>query len=134
PFYTNQLTPPYTSLELRHQLEIEARCQKLFSGGVVKHVYVDRELDPETVARFVIRTMSGSDIVYLSITPTITTCPRCGYRAVGRVERCPRCGSETDLWSRVVGYYRPVRSWNTGRYAEFTMRRDWSEEIEKLAS
>ncbi len=133
PFYTNQLTPPYTSLHLRHQLEIESECQKLFTVGVIKHIFVDRELDPEIVARFVLNTLRNSDIVYLSITPTVAVCPACGYRAIGRVERCPRCGTPMDLWSRIVGYYRPIKSWNTGRQAEFSLRRDLSKDIEELA-
>jgi len=129
PFYTNQLTPPYTTLHLRHQLELEAACQKLFTGGVIKHVFIDRELEPEVIAKFVLGTLKSMDVVYMSVTPTIAVCPACGYRAVGRFDKCPRCGTPMDIWSRVVGYYRPVRSWNEGRRAEFSVRRDLSRDI-----
>ncbi|MEM1541196.1 MAG: anaerobic ribonucleoside-triphosphate reductase [Ignisphaera sp.] len=133
PFYTNQLTPPYTTLHLRHQLEIESQCQKLFTGGVIKHVFVDKELSLETVARFVTRTLRETDIVYMSITPTVAVCPSCGHRSIGRVTRCSNCGAPMDLWSRIVGYYRPVKAWNSGRAAEFNLRRDLSREVEELA-
>lgn len=133
PFYTNQLTPPYTTLHLKDQLELEASCQKLFTGGVIKHVFVDRELDHNVVARFVLQTMRDKDIVYLSITPTVAVCPVCGHRSVGRWSKCPGCGAPMNLWSRVVGYYRPVTSWNSGRVAEFTTRRDLSRDLEELA-
>ncbi|MCS7110659.1 MAG: anaerobic ribonucleoside-triphosphate reductase [Ignisphaera sp.] len=133
PFYTNQLSPPYTVLQLRHQLEIESQCQKLFTGGVIKHVFIDRELSGNTVAKFLMKTLRGSDIVYISITPTIAVCPSCGYRSVGRVGRCPNCGTSIDLWSRIVGYYRPVRSWNSGRVAEFNLRKDMSRDVEDIA-
>jgi len=133
PFYTNQLTPPYTSLHLRYQLDLEASCQKLFTGGVIKHVFVDGRLEPETVSKFVLRTLESKDVVYLSITPTIAVCPNCGRRWIGRRDKCPSCGSQPDLWSRIVGYYRPVKSWNDGRRAEFALRRDMSREVEELA-
>jgi len=129
PFYTNQLTPPYTSLHLRWQLEVESKCQKLFTGGVIKHVFIDRELDVETIAKFVERVMRDTEVVYMSITPTISVCPSCGFRAVGRALKCPRCGKPLDIWSRIVGYYRPVSSWNSGRVAEFTLRRDVGKDI-----
>ncbi len=129
PFYTNQLTPPYTSLHLRDQLWIESECQKLFTGGVIKHVFVDQELPPEAVKKFVLDTMRNTDVVYLSVTPTIAVCPSCGYRGVGRYTKCPRCGAPMDLWSRVVGYYRPVKAWNSGKQAEFWIRRDLSQEL-----
>jgi len=134
PFYTNQLSPPYTTLHLKHQLEIEAQSQKLFTGGVIKHVFVDRELEPETVARFITRTLRDSDIVYISLTPTVAVCPSCGHRAVGRFVRCPSCGAPVDLWSRIVGYYRPVKMWNSGRVAEFNLRRDLSKDLIDIVS
>jgi ribonucleoside-triphosphate reductase len=134
PFYTNQLSPPYTNLHLKYQLEIEAQCQKLFTGGVIKHVFIDRELDPETIAKFVVKTLRNTDIVYLSITPTVAVCPSCGYRTVGKQALCPSCGSPMDLWSRIVGYYRPVKMWNSGRVAEFNLRKDLSKDVEDIAN
>jgi anaerobic ribonucleoside-triphosphate reductase len=134
PFYTNQLSPPYANLHLKYQLEIEAQCQKLFTGGVIKHVFIDRELDPETIAKFVVKTLRNTDIVYLSITPTVAVCPSCGYRTVGKQALCPSCGSPMDLWSRIVGYYRPVKMWNSGRVAEFNLRKDLSKDVEDIAN
>jgi ribonucleoside-triphosphate reductase len=134
PFYTNQLSPPYTNLHLKYQLEIEAQCQKLFTGGVIKHVFIDRELDPETIAKFVVKTLRNTDIVYLSVTPTVAVCPSCGYRTVGKQALCPSCGSPMDLWSRIVGYYRPVKMWNSGRVAEFNLRKDLSKDVEDIAN
>ncbi len=132
PFYTNQLTPPYTTLHLRYQLDIEADCQKLFTGGVIKHIFIDSEIDPETISKFVLRTLREKDIVYMSITPTISVCPNCGRRIIGRITKCPSCRTPMDIWSRIVGYYRPVKAWNSGRIAEFNVRRDLSKELEEI--
>jgi ribonucleoside-triphosphate reductase len=134
PFYTNQLTPQYTSMHLKWQLEIESRCQKLFTGGVIKHVFVDQPLPPEIIEKFVNNVMRSTDVVYMSVTPTVAVCPSCGYRAVGRYVKCPKCSSPMDLWSRIVGYYRPVRNWNSGRVAEFNVRRDLSKDILDLVN
>lgn len=132
PFYTNQLTPPYSPIELEKQIEIESSVQPLFTGGVMKHVFVDKPLPPEAISKFVTSVFKTKRIVYMSVTPTISVCTNCGYRSVSRADKCPRCGQTTDLWSRVVGYYRPVRMWNNGRRAEFAVRRDYSEEILKI--
>jgi len=62
-------------------------------------------------------------VVYFSITPTISVCSKCSWNGVGTYDRCPKCGSEkVDVWSRIVGYYRPVKSWNIGKRAEFKSR------------
>ncbi len=131
-FYTNQLTPPYTTLHLKHQLWVESECQKLFTGGVIKHVFVDQELEPEIVAKFIDYVMRQTDVVYISITPTISVCPSCGTRFIGRKDTCPRCGSKTDIWSRIVGYYRPIKAWNVGKKAEFYTRRDLGKDVRDI--
>ncbi|MEM0341062.1 MAG: anaerobic ribonucleoside-triphosphate reductase [Acidilobaceae archaeon] len=129
PFYTNQLTPPYSTIHLKDQLWLESEVQPMFTGGVMKHVFLERSLPPEAIAKFVMKVMKETKIVYMSITPTITVCPNCGFRKVGREERCPKCGEIVDVWSRIVGYYRPVRMWNSGRKAEFALRRDYSKDV-----
>ncbi len=123
-FYTNQNTPPYTSYRLETQLYIESEVQPMFTGGVVKHIFVHRFVEPENVRKLITAVAENTKIVYYSYTPTQSVCLRCGYRTVALIWECPVCGS-TDIehWSRVVGYYRPVRSWNPGRRAEFALRR-----------
>ncbi|RLF16206.1 MAG: hypothetical protein DRN06_05340, partial [Thermoprotei archaeon] len=54
---------------------------------------------------------------------TMSVCRSCGWSSVGTYWSCPKCGSETQVWSRIVGYYRPVSSWNIGKKAEFRMRK-----------
>ena len=95
----------------------------LFTGGVVKHVFVGKSPPPETIGKFLGVVMRYTGVVCMSVTSTVAVCLSCGYRAVGRYAKCPKCGNPIDLWSRIVGYYRPVRNWNSGRASEFNVRR-----------
>ena len=148
-YYTSQLTPPYTTYSIKTQIYIEAICQSLFTGGVSKILQVhvpfvepdmtEREIEDglERLSRLIQEIMSyepveGRRIVYLAYTPVQNHCHRCSFVWVGDPyehtdeqgrPRCPRCGStEIDTWSRIVGYYRPIRSWNPGKRAEFMSR------------
>ena len=123
PFYSSQNTPSYCTWDLRLQLEIESEVQPLFTGGVMKHIFLGRELSVDEVTKFVRYITENTKIVYFSLTPVQTTCNDCGFWTTGMYSRCPKCGSENvDIWSRIVGYYRPVRMWNVGRRAEFRTR------------
>jgi len=125
PFYTSQNTPPYTTYRLEVQMEIEEASQRLFTGGVIKHIFVHRPLEYEKVADLITGILERYDVVYLSYTPTQSICLNCGYRTTAQIWECPKCGStEIEQWTRIVGYYRPVRQFNPGRRAEYKARRD----------
>ena len=87
------------------------------------HVFLEESPDPEALKKFVRRIAENTDIVYFSITPTQSVCRKCEWWAVGVYDSCPKCGGDTDIWSRVVGYYRPVRTWNPERVSDFRSRR-----------
>ncbi len=124
PFYTSQNTPPYTTYRLSTQIQIEAETQKLFTGGVIKHIFVHRPLEPTKVSELMLEVLK-TDIVYVSYTPTQCVCLDCGYRTTQLIWECPKCGSkDIEQWTRIVGYYRPVRQFNPGKRAEFKARRD----------
>lgn len=123
PYYTNssQLPVGFTSDPfelLDHQDDFQTR----YTGGTVVHVYVGEAIpDPCTVKQFVRAVCSNYRLPYFTLTPTFSVCPSHGYRA-GKQETCPDCGLECEVYSRVVGYLRPVSQWNVGKQAEFTER------------
>ena len=124
-FYTSQNTPPYTTYRLETQILIESETQPLFTGGVMKHIFVHRPVEPENVKKLMLGIAEYSNIVYYSYAPTQSICLDCGYRTIALIWECPKCGSKNvEQWSRIVGYYRPVRYWNAGRRAEFYRRVD----------
>ncbi len=110
-FYTNQLTLPYTTYRLDTQLEIESSCQKLFTGGVVKHLFTHRPIETKYVKELIMKIIKNYDIIYFSYTPTQSICLDCGYRTTSLIWECPKCRSiNIEQWSRIVGYYRPIKN------------------------
>ncbi|WP_297074105.1 anaerobic ribonucleoside triphosphate reductase [Thermococcus sp.] len=126
PIYSTSIAPYYGSLELADRIRIEEKVQRSFTGGVMMHVFLGEEPDPEALAKLTKRLMK-TELVYWSYTPAITVCNSCGYSTTGLYTHCPRCGSENvEIWSRIIGYYRPLRNWNPFRKREFWTRRHYS--------
>jgi len=96
--------------------------QQEFTGGVMAHLFFGEPIDPRALKKFIYSIVTNTKIVYFSITPVISTCRKCGWGGIGIYWKCPQCGSKTEVWSRIVGYYRPVQSWHIGRQKEFKNR------------
>ncbi|MEM4810833.1 MAG: anaerobic ribonucleoside-triphosphate reductase, partial [Thermofilum sp.] len=108
---------------LYQRAQWEGEVQQLFTGGVMMHLFLGEQPDPEALKKLVYRLAVSTKLVYFSITPTITVCHGCGTSMTGYYPTCPKCGGDrVDHWSRIVGYYRPVRNWNPGKKAEFKLR------------
>jgi ribonucleoside-triphosphate reductase len=124
PFYTNSTHLPVNATDdlfeaLDHQDELQGR----YTGGTVLHLFLGERLaDPQAVKRLVRRIAESYSLPYFSLTPTFSVCPEHGYVA-GEHASCPQCGKESEVYSRVVGYLRPVKQWNEGKQAEFARRR-----------
>jgi len=101
---------------IQHQGEI----QSLYTGGTIFHAFLPEAIDGETCKKLVQR-IAQTKLPYFSITPTFSVCMNHGYLR-GRQAQCPDCGDETEVYSRIVGYMRPVRTWNDGKQQEFRDR------------
>lgn len=126
PFYTNSTHLPvnYTD-DLFEALELQDELQTKYTGGTVLHLFVGEEVkDIENVKNIVNKVANKFRLPYFTITPTFSVCPSHGYLA-GEHESCEHCGSETEIYSRVVGYLRPVKQWNNGKQTEFCMRKTY---------
>lgn len=123
PFYTNSSHVPVEYSEdpfaiLDHQDELQTQ----YTGGTVLHLFLGERIhDPETVKAFVRQIAQSYRLPYFSLTPTFSVCPEHGYLA-GEHKQCPHCQAETEVYSRVVGYLRPVAQWNEGKQAEYAQR------------
>ncbi|RPI73051.1 MAG: anaerobic ribonucleoside-triphosphate reductase, partial [Desulfobacteraceae bacterium] len=125
-FYTNSTHLPvnYTD-DLFEALDLQDDIQAKYTGGTVIHAYVGEEIkETGGLKRLIKKICSQYRLPYFSITPTFSVCPDCGYQA-GKQEQCPKCGKVCEVYSRVVGYLRPVRQWNAGKKAEFGERRTY---------
>jgi len=89
------------------------------------HLFLGQLPDIEALKKLVYRIATTTKVVYFSITPVQSVCRNCRRSIVGLYEQCPRCGGVTDIWSRIVGYYRPLSSWNLGKKAEFKIRTNY---------
>jgi anaerobic ribonucleoside-triphosphate reductase len=124
PYYTNSTHLPvnYTD-DMFEALDLQDELQSLYTGGTVQHLFLGEEVpDIDTVKAIVKKVSSNYKLPYFTITPTFSVCPNHGYLP-GKKERCDDCGAETEVYSRVVGYLRPVKCWNEGKQEEFKNRK-----------
>jgi ribonucleoside-triphosphate reductase len=121
--YCNSSQPPFNAIDdpfalLDHQDAFQTK----YTGGTVLHFWLgERVEDPQAVKKFVRTVCSNYRLPYFTLTPTFSICPDHGYVA-GEHKACPQCNMETEVYSRVVGYLRPVQQWNRGKQNEFRER------------
>lgn len=128
PYYTNssQLpvahTPdPFAALAAQEDLQTK------YTGGTVLHLYMGAAMSSgEATAKLVRRSLETFRLPYITITPTFSICANHGYIS-GEHPECPHCGTTTEMWTRVMGYFRPVQSFNTGKKGEFAERHYFAE-------
>ncbi len=124
PFYTNssQLPVDYDG-DLFDALENQESLQSLYTGGTVFHIFLGERLHSwKSAAELIKKVAWNSKLPYFTLTPTFSVCPTHGYTS-GEHKLCPVCGATSEVYSRVVGYLRPVDQWNDGKQAEFDIRK-----------
>lgn len=127
PYLTNstQLPVDFTD-NLWQALKLQGELQSAYTGGTVFHVFLGEEMaDWRSCCNLVKKIATQTRLPYFSITPTFSVCPDCG-RFSGKVMKCPKCGQPTEVYSRVVGYLRPISRWNRGKNQEFKERKTFS--------
>ncbi len=129
PYYTNstQLPVDYTE-DLFETLQLQDELQSRYTGGTVLHIFLGEQItETDALKELVRKITAGYRLPYFTLTPTFSVCPSHGYLS-GAVENCPRCDAETEVYSRVVGYLRPIKQWNEGKQAEYRRRRTFAVE------
>ena len=124
PYYTNstQLPVNFTD-DIFSALDLQEELQVRYTGGTVFHIYLGERIENiEACKKLLQRIMGRYRVPYITITPTFSICLDHGYLP-GEQYECPQCGKETEVWSRVVGFYRPVQNWNKGKQSEFSERK-----------
>ncbi len=124
PFYTNssQLPVDYTD-DIFEALELQDGLQSRYTGGTVLHLFIgERISNSEGVKNLIRKICMNYHLPYFTITPTFSVCPQDGY-INGEHDNCPKCNSKCEIYSRVVGYLRPVSQWNEGKAEEFKVRK-----------
>lgn len=127
PFYTNssQLPINFTD-DIFEVLDHQDDLQSKYTGGTVVHIYAgERIYDIKIMKNLVKKICTNYKLPYFTFSPTFSTCPNHGYIA-GEHFTCPKCGEDSEVFSRVVGYIRPVRQWNEGKKTEFATRKTFA--------
>ena len=124
PFYTNSTHLPVNySDDIFETLMLQDELQTKYTGGTVLHIFLGEQVtDIDTIKSLINKIVSKFRLPYFTLTPTFSVCPSHGYLS-GEQDTCPKCGETTEVYSRVVGYLRPVNQWNRGKQAEFVMRK-----------
>lgn len=128
PYYTNSSHLPvgftddiFKALELQDDLQIK------YTGGTVLHGFIGEKIsDPETIKALLKKIFTKHHLPYLTFTPTFSICPNHGYIS-GEHFTCPHCiiHQPCEVYSRVVGYLRPVQQWHVGKQEEYRERKEY---------
>ncbi len=122
-YYTNstQLPVNYTH-DIFKAMDLQDEIQTKYTGGTVFHIFLGESMpDTASVKRLVRKVAENYRMPYFTLSPTFSVCPEHGYLK-GKVESCPTCQATCEVYSRIVGYIRPVMNWNKGKQAEFSDR------------
>ena len=131
PFYTNSSHLPvnYTD-DLFELMDLQDNLQTKYTGGTVIHFFLGERMDdPQTLKKLVKTICENYKLPYFTFSPSFSICKNHGY-IVGEHPECPKCGETTEVYSRVVGFLRPVSQWNKGKQAEFEMREHYDDAAE----
>jgi anaerobic ribonucleoside-triphosphate reductase len=124
PYYTNssQLPVNYTD-DIFETLRLQDDLQAQYTGGTVLHIFLGEQVNDSGAIKSLVRKIATNyRLPYFTLTPTFSICPSHGYLA-GEQRTCAICHQETEVYSRVVGYLRPVKQWNSGKLAEYSNRK-----------
>ncbi len=127
PYYTNSSHLPvsYTD-DVFSALDVQDRLQTLYTSGTVFHTFLGEKLpDWKATADLVRKIAENYRLPYYTISPTYSVCKEHGY-ITGEVYECPHCHKQTEVYSRITGYYRPVQNWNAGKSQEFKERKTYN--------
>ena len=129
PYYTNSSHLPvgYTE-DIFSALDIQDELQTCYTSGTVFHAFLGEKLpDWKAAATLVRKIAQNYKLPYYTLSPTYSVCREHGYLA-GEQPTCPHCGKETEVYSRITGYYRPVKNFNDGKAQEFKDRKVYNIE------
>ena len=124
PFYTNSTHLPVNySDDIFEVLDLQDELQTKYTGGTVLHIYAGERVEQgESIKKLVKTVCENYRLPYFTFSPTFSICPQHGY-LIGEQPICPQCHQPTEVFSRIVGYLRPVSQWNEGKKAEFKLRK-----------
>jgi anaerobic ribonucleoside-triphosphate reductase len=128
PYLTNSTQLPVDKTDdMIEALEHQNKIQPLYTGGTIFHTFLGEKVTSGEACKHLVKKIaSNTSLPYFSLTPTFSVCNDHGY-INGEKFKCPECGKDTEVYSRIVGYFRPVQNWNNGKREEFKDRLEYLE-------
>ncbi len=125
-YYTNSSHIPVGATDsVSEALDIQDGLQTLYTSGTVFHTFLGQKLPSWQSAMILVKKIANNyTLPYFTISPTYSICSEHGYLN-GEEQLCPTCGKETEVYSRITGYYRPLKNWNDGKRAEYNNRKEY---------
>ena len=132
PYYTNSTQLPVgLTDDIFEALKLQDPLQTKYTGGTVFHGFLGERMPTAGSVRSLVKKIAENfKLPYFTISPTFSICPGCGYIA-GEHKKCPKCGKICEVWSRSVGYLRPVEQWNVGKQSEFKDRKTFDKQTKE---
>jgi ribonucleoside-triphosphate reductase len=133
PYYTNSTHLPvgFTD-DVFQALDLQNELQTKYTGGTVLHIFLGEKIsDPNMAKNLVKKIFEKYSLPYITLTPTFSICPTHGYLS-GEHFECPQCTIKQpcEVYSRVVGYIRPVQQWHKGKQEEYKERKEFIVPVE----
>jgi ribonucleoside-triphosphate reductase len=138
PYYTNSTQLPVDFTEdIFTAFNLQDPLQTRYTGGTVLHGFLGQALDDVETTKELVKALAYNyESPYYTLSPTFSICEEHGH-IKGEHFECPYCHQPTEVWSRVVGYYRPVQCWNDGKQSEFEQRKEFvykEKKVDEVAS
>ena len=128
PLYGNQWIPLGIKTTLQERVKIASAFSEYCSGGDILHINVDAPFDSFDKAWNMLKYVAQKGVKYFAFTGKINACKN-NHGFYGEV--CPECGEPVNTtYSRIVGFYVPIRTYSKPRLEEWKMR-DWMSLSEK---
>jgi ribonucleoside-triphosphate reductase len=121
-FYSNQFVPLYLDVPVTDRLRIESELCQLVSGGTMTFININGQPDKEAMLNLQKTIIKATKIPQFAINIGISRCEDCDESFSGKFEKCPDCGGETEIFTRVVGYFVSTKQWSPRRQEEFDTR------------
>jgi anaerobic ribonucleoside-triphosphate reductase len=132
PYYTNSSNLPVgCTADIFEALDVQDELQTLYTSGTVFHAFLGEKLPDWRASAKLVRVIAENyKLPYYTLSPTYSVCKNHGY-IKGEQFTCPECGEPTEVYSRITGYYRPVKNWNEGKTQEYKDRKVYNIEYSK---
>lgn len=127
--YSNQWIPLIEKCTIQEKCRLghlfDAKC----GGGCIAHINIENRFANADEAWDMLNYVAKSGVIYFAFTTKISICKH-RHAFIGTAT-CPICGEPiADTYSRVVGFYTPVSSYQKIRKKEWDMRR-WYDVLSK---